>query len=96
MMVTQVSREVSTRLNQYYVIPMHNSTAEDGKQDQGHTTGLILHRTQDSDWTDLEITEIVAGTSNSNRSGPREEENTPDRFFNASDRPEVLEMYGQG
>ena len=27
-----VSREVSTKFNQYHVVPMHNSTAEDGKK----------------------------------------------------------------
>ena len=50
---------------------MHNSTAEDGKQN--HTTGLVIPRNQDSDETDLEIAEIVAGTaSTSPTSGPEE------------------------
>ena len=36
---TLVSREVNTKFNQYHVVPIHNSTAEDGKQN--HTTGLV-------------------------------------------------------
>ena len=36
----QAKREVSTRYSKYHVVPMHNSTAEDGKQN--HTTGLVL------------------------------------------------------
>ena len=39
---------------------MHNSTAEDGKQN--HTLGLTLPRPEDVDDTDLEVTEIVEGT----------------------------------
>ena len=38
----QTTREVSTRFSKYHVVPMHNSTAEDGKQN--HTTGLVLSR----------------------------------------------------
>ena len=37
---TLVSREVSTKFIQYHVVPMHNSTAEDGKQN--HTAGLVI------------------------------------------------------
>ena len=35
----QPCREVSTRFSQHHVVPMHNSTAEDGKQ--GHTISLV-------------------------------------------------------
>ena len=57
---TLVSREVSTKFNQYHVVPMHNSTAEDEKQN--HTTGLVTPRNLDTNETDLEVVEIVAGT----------------------------------
>ena len=56
----QTTRKVSTRFGKYHVVPMHNSTAEDGKQN--HTTGLALPRLDDMDETDLEFTEIVEGT----------------------------------
>ena len=36
----QAIREVSTKFSNYHVMPMHNSTAEDGKQN--HTTSLVL------------------------------------------------------
>ena len=72
---------------------MHNSTAEDGKQN--HTTGLVIPRNQDSNETDLEVVEIVAGTaSTSPMSGPEEREMSPDNFFNASDKPLEIENYG--
>ena len=57
----QTRREVSTRFSKYHVVPMHNSTAKDGKQN--HTTGLALPRSDDMDETDLEVTEIVEGTA---------------------------------
>ena len=56
----QTTREVSTRFSKYHVVPMHNSTAEDGKQN--HTMGLALPRSDDMDEADLEVTEIVEGT----------------------------------
>ena len=59
-MGVQITKEVSTRFNKYHTVPMHNSTAEDGKQN--HTTGLTLPRPKDVDDTDLEVTEIVEGT----------------------------------
>ena len=91
---TLVSREVSTKFNQYHVVPMHNSTAEDGKQN--HTTGLVILRNQDSDETDLEVAEIVAGTASMTlMSGPEERGMSPDNFFNASDKPLGIENYGQ-
>ena len=49
----QTTREVSTRFSKYHVVPMHNSTAEDGKQN--HTTGLVLPRPEDVDETDMEV-----------------------------------------
>ena len=52
-------REVSTKFNQYHVVPIHNSNVEDGKQN--HITGLMLPRNQDNDETDLEVAEIVVG-----------------------------------
>ena len=59
---------------------MHNSTAEDGKQN--HTTGLVIPRNQGSDKTDLEVVEIVAGTASmSPTSGPEEREMLPDNFL---------------
>ena len=79
-MGTLVSREVSTKFNQYHVVPMHNSTAEDGKQN--HTTGLVIPRNQDSDETDLEVVEIVADTASmSPMSGLEERENVTRQFF---------------
>ena len=72
---------------------MHNSTAEDGKQN--HTTGFVLPRNQDSDETDLEVAEIVAGTaSTSPMSEPEEGGISPDDFFDASDKPIEVENYG--
>ena len=59
-MGVQITKEVSTRFNKYHTVPMHNSTAEDGKQN--HTLGLTLQRPEDVDDTDLEVTEIVEGT----------------------------------
>ena len=53
----QQLREVSTRFSQHHVVPMHNSTAEDGKQ--GHTISLITPRAEDIDITDMEVAEIV-------------------------------------
>ena len=58
---TLVPREVSTKFNQYHVVPIHNSTVEDGKQN--HITGLTLPRNQDNEETDLEVAEIVVGTA---------------------------------
>ena len=60
-MGVQITKEVSTRFNKYHAVPMHNSTAEDGKQN--HTLDLTLPRPEDVDDTDLEVTEIVEGTS---------------------------------
>ena len=59
-MGVQITKEVSTRFNKYHAVPMHNSTAKDGKQN--HTLGLTLPRPEDVDDTDLEVTEIVEGT----------------------------------
>ena len=53
----QLLREVSTRFSQHHVVPMHNSTAEDGKQ--GHTISLVNPQTEDIDVTDMEVAEIV-------------------------------------
>ena len=53
----QPLREVSTRFSQHHVVPMHNSTAEDGKQ--GHTISLVTLHTEDIDITDMEVAEIV-------------------------------------
>ena len=50
----QSTKEVSTIFNKYHMVPMHNSTAEDGKQN--HTMGLTLPRPEDIDNTDLEGT----------------------------------------
>ena len=36
----QAMKKVSTKFSNYHVMPMHNSTAEDGKQN--HTTSLVL------------------------------------------------------
>ena len=59
-MAVQITKEVSTRFSKYHTVPMHNSTAEDGKQN--HTLGLTLPRPEDVDDTDLEVAEIVEGT----------------------------------
>ena len=53
----QPLREVSTKFSQHHVVPMHNSTAEDGKQ--GHTINLVTPWTEDIDVTDIEVAEIV-------------------------------------
>ena len=53
----QLLREVSTKFSQHHVVPMHNSTAEDGKQ--GHTISLVTPWTEDIDATDMEVAEIV-------------------------------------
>ena len=53
----QPLREVSTRFSQHHVVPMHNSTAEDGKQ--GHTISLVTPHTEDIDIMDMEVAEIV-------------------------------------
>ena len=53
----QPLREVSTKFSQHHVVPMHNSTAEDGKQ--GHTISLVTPQTEDIDVTDMEVAEIV-------------------------------------
>ena len=90
---TLVPREVSTKFNQYHVVPTHNSTVEDGKQN--HITELMLPRNQDNDETDLEVPEIVVGTaSTSPRSGPEEGAVSLDNFFNVSDKPIETENYG--
>ena len=69
-MGVQITKEVSTRFNKYHAVPMHNSTAKDGKQN--HTLGLTLPRPEDIDDTDLEVTEIVEGTlANRDTSGDR-------------------------
>ena len=82
--------EVSTKFNQYHVVPIHNSTVEDGKQN--HTTGLTTPRNQDNDETDLEVAEIVVGTASTSLSS-RPEEISPDNFFDASDKPTDMENY---
>ena len=73
----QTTREVSTRFSKYHVVPMHNSTAEDGKQN--HTTGLVLPRPEDVDETDLEVAEIVEGTM-ANRSSDSDGQSTTDNL----------------
>ena len=76
----QAMREVITRFSKYHVVPMHNSTAEDGKQN--HTTGLVLPRAEDVNETDLQVAEIVEGTmSNRNTSEPKVREVLPGRFL---------------
>ena len=76
-MGTLVSREVSTKFNQYHVVPIHNSTAEDGKQN--HTTGLVILINQDNDETDLKVVEIFAGTGS--MSGAEVREMSPDNYM---------------
>ena len=82
--------EVSTKFNQYHIVPIHNSTVEDGKQN--HTTGLTIPRNQVNDETDLEVAEIVAGTASMSPLS-RPEEASPDNFFDASDKPTGMESY---
>ena len=53
----QPLREVSTRFSQHNVVPMHISTAEDGKQ--GHIISLVTPHTGDIDIADMEVAEIV-------------------------------------
>ena len=50
-----IPRQVSTP--QYHIVPIHNSTVEDGKQK--YTTGLTIPRNQENDETDLEVAEIL-------------------------------------
>ena len=90
---TLVPRAVSTKFNQYHVVPIHNSTVKDGKQN--HKAGLTLPRNQDNDETDLEVAEIVVGTASmSPTSRPEEGAVSLDNFFNASDKPIETENYG--
>ena len=90
---TLVPREVSTKSNQYYVVPIHNFTVEDGKQN--YITGLTLPRNQYNDETDLEVAEIVVGTASmSPTSGPEAGAVSLDNFFDASDKPIETENYG--
>ena len=90
---TLVPREVSTKFNHCHVIPIHNSTVEDGKQN--HITGLTLPRNQDNDETDLEVAEIVVGTASmSPTSGPEEGAVSLDNFLDASDKPIETKNYG--
>ena len=90
---TLVPRKVSTKFHQYHVVPIHNSTVEDGKQN--HITGLTLPKNQDNDETDLEVAAIVVGTASmSPTSGPEEGAVSPDNFFDASDKPIEIENYG--
>ena len=87
-------REVSTRFSQHHAVPMHNSTAEDDKQN--YTLGLVVPRNQDSDETQLEVTEIIASTaSNSPASRPADGETSWDNFFDASDKPIEVNVYEQ-
>ena len=81
---------VSTKFNQYHIVPIHNSIVEDGKQN--HTTGLTIPRNQDNDETDLEKAEIVAGTASMSPLS-RPEEASPNNFFEASDKPTDMESY---
>ena len=53
----QQLRDVSTKISQHHVVPMHNSMAEDGKQ--GHTTSLATPHTEEINITDIEAAEIV-------------------------------------
>ena len=85
-------KEVSTKFNLYHVVPIHNSTVEDGKQN--HITGLMLPRNQDNEETDLEVAEIVVGTASmSPTSGPEEGAVSLDNFFDVSDKPIETENY---
>ena len=53
----QPLREVSAKFSQHHVVPMHNSTAEDGKP--GHTISLVTPWTEDIDVTDMKVAEMV-------------------------------------
>ena len=87
-------KEVITRFSQHHAVPMHNSTAEDGKQN--HTLGLVVPRNQDSDETDLEVAEIIASTaSNSPASRPENGKTSLDNLFDASDKPIEVNVYKQ-
>ena len=80
-LTTLVPREVSSKFNQYHVVPIHHSTVEDRKKN--NTTGLTLPRNQDSN----EVAEIVAGTASMSPTvEPEEGAVSPDNFFNASDQ----------
>ena len=76
----QAMREVSTKFSNYHVMPMHNSTAEDWKQN--HTTSLVLPQAEDINETDLEVAAIVEGMmSIRNTSEPKVGEVSPDKFL---------------
>ena len=81
---------LSTKFNQYHIVPIHNSTVEGRRQN--HTTGLTIPRNQDNDETDLEVPEIVVGAASMSPSS-RPEEASPDNFFDASDKPMDMENY---
>ena len=85
-----IPEEVITKFNQYHIVPIHNFTVEDGKQN--HTTGLTMPRNQDNDETDLEVAEIVVGTAPMSPLS-RPEEASPDNFFDASDKLTDMENY---
>ena len=85
-----ITGEVSTKFNQYHIVPIYNSTVEDGKQN--HTTGLTIPRNQDNDETDLEVAEILVGTASMSLLS-RPKEASPDNFFDASDKPTDMENY---
>ena len=59
---TYQPKEVSTCFNNYHVIPMHNSTAQEHKQGSTHTTRLNLPKGGNVDDTDMETAEIINGT----------------------------------
>ena len=82
--------EVSTKFDQYHIVPIYNSTVEGGKQN--YTTGLTIPRNQDNDETDLEVAKIVTETASANPLS-RPEEASPDNFFNASDKPTDMKSY---
>ena len=91
---TLVPREVSTRFSQHHAVPMHNSTAEDGKQN--YTLGLVVPRSQDCDETDLKVAEIIASTASNNpASRPADGEMSPDNFFDVSDKAIEVNVYEQ-
>ena len=77
----QTTREVSTKFSRYHVVPMHNSTAKDWKQNR--ITSLVQPRPEDMGETDLEVAEIVEGTT-SNR-------NTSELRIEAT--PQILVLY---
>ena len=71
---------------------MHNSTAQENKQESMHTKGLIIPREADIDYTDMEIAENIDGTMGDTSKGNshKERDDSQERYFDISDKPKEM------